>query len=164
MTDENYLLFQFGQDLATKGFMFLQQKRQINEILKSIGAATTSEYAQPAPPPQQESEPSQYSQTIVEENDYEDLPKEPSFDNVEIIDAENNSQPLSPDMIILPKRPKGNAKGRKSTKNNFPFPASSVPNFPVVSLNKTPGFLNNDLPGGVVSFTNLLKFLINFES
>jgi hypothetical protein len=119
MTDENYLLFQFGQDLATKGFMFLQQRRQINEIIKSIGAATTSEFANPAPPPQQqqqENQPSEYTETMVEENDYDDLPKEPSFDNVEIVDAENNSQPLSPDMIILPKRPKGNAKGRKSAK------------------------------------------------
>ena len=110
MTDENYVIFRLVEDAGTKAFMFIQQKRQIADILKTIGGATTSEFANPAPPPPT-STPSQPTQETSYDEDY---PQEPTYQNVEVVEGENDSQPLSPDMIILPKKAKSSTRGRKA--------------------------------------------------
>ena len=116
MTDENYVIFRLVEDAGTKAFMFIQQKRQIADILKTIGTATTSEFANPAPPPPPFSQPSSYTETVEEPTNYgsEDYPQEPTYQNVEVVEGENDGKPLSPDMIILPKKAKGAARGRKA--------------------------------------------------
>ena len=51
MTDEQMLMFIFGKDIAAKSMIFFQQKAQVNMMLTSIKEATTSQFAQAAPPP-----------------------------------------------------------------------------------------------------------------
>jgi hypothetical protein len=57
MTDEQMLMFLFGKDIAAKSMMFFQQKTQINMMIASIKEATTSQYAQAAPPQPQPQQP-----------------------------------------------------------------------------------------------------------
>lgn len=51
MTDENYLLFLFGKDIAEKSMIFFQYKSQMNYMIESIKEATMSQFVQQAPPP-----------------------------------------------------------------------------------------------------------------
>ena len=51
MTDEQYLMFLFGKDIAAKSMIFFQQKAVVNSMIESIKQATMSQYAQQAPPP-----------------------------------------------------------------------------------------------------------------
>jgi hypothetical protein len=51
LTDEQYLMYLFGKDIAAKSIIFFQQKATLNMMIESIKAATTSQYAQQAPPP-----------------------------------------------------------------------------------------------------------------
>lgn len=57
MTDEQMLMFLFGKDIAAKSMIFFQQKAQMNMMIASIKEATTSQYAQAAPPPPPPSRP-----------------------------------------------------------------------------------------------------------
>lgn len=54
MTDEQMLMFLFGKDIAAKTMIFFQQKTMVNMMISSIKEATTSAYAQAAPPPKRE--------------------------------------------------------------------------------------------------------------
>jgi len=51
LTDEQYLIYLFGKDIAAKSMIFFQQKAQLNYMIESIKEATTSQYAQQGPPP-----------------------------------------------------------------------------------------------------------------
>jgi hypothetical protein len=82
MTDEQTLMFMFGQDIAVKSFVFFQQKAQLNQMIQAIKEATVDSvppprpqqrYQQPQPQPRQ-SEP-QVVEVEEEENDF--MPQEP---------------------------------------------------------------------------------------
>jgi len=85
MTDEQMLMFMFGKDIAAKSMIFFQQKAQMNMMIASIKEATTSQYAQAAPPPPAPSTPSTSAQRTapiqreeviaVEPEEYEIEPK-----------------------------------------------------------------------------------------
>ena len=49
MTDEQYLMYLFGKDIAAKSLIFFQQKSQMNYMIESIKQASLSSYAQQAP-------------------------------------------------------------------------------------------------------------------
>lgn len=63
MTDEQMAVFIVAKDVATKTFMFVQQKSVLNTMIESIKAATTAQYAQQAPPPQPQPAQSQSNQS-----------------------------------------------------------------------------------------------------
>lgn len=74
LTDEQYLIYLFGKDIAAKSMIFFQQKAQLNYMIESIKEATTSQYAQQAPPPprpqpqpQPQPEPEDFSSVEPEE-------------------------------------------------------------------------------------------------
>ena len=110
MTDENYLLFKLAEDAGTKAFMFIQQKRQIGEMLKVIGEATTSKNANPAPPPPPMPEATPEPQQQATKSSSNDIG--PTY--VEAVEVENSaySEVVSPDAIILPSKKSGK-RGRK---------------------------------------------------
>lgn len=51
LTDEQYLIYLFGKDIAAKSMIFFQQKAQLNYMIESIKEASMNQYAQQAPPP-----------------------------------------------------------------------------------------------------------------
>lgn len=51
MTDEQYLMFLFGKDIAAKSLLFFQQRAVMNSMIESIKQATMSQFTQQAPPP-----------------------------------------------------------------------------------------------------------------
>ena len=109
MTDENYLLFKLAEDAGTKAFMFIQQKRQIGQMLKVIGEATTSRDANPAPPPPPQNpapspEPTPQPSATA---------PQPSYAEAVEVEEVNLSEVVSPDTIILPKSKKSGKRGRK---------------------------------------------------
>lgn len=53
LTDEQYLIYLFGKDIAVKSMLFFQQKAQLNYMIESIKQATTAQYVPQAPPPPQ---------------------------------------------------------------------------------------------------------------
>lgn len=57
MTDENYLLFLFGKDIAEKSMIFFQYKSQLNYMIESIKEATMSQFVQQAPSPSSQRQP-----------------------------------------------------------------------------------------------------------
>ena len=108
MTDEQLLMFMFGKDIATKSMIFFQQKTQLNYMIQSIKEATTSQYAQQAPPQPKQSytpppdvtpEPAQQQQQQYQEEDYS---------------VKEKTNGIKPDIIVMPKRqkrPQGRPKG-----------------------------------------------------
>ncbi|MBM3201302.1 MAG: hypothetical protein FJZ56_02715 [Chlamydiae bacterium] len=50
LTDEQYLIYLFGKDIAAKSMIFFQQKAQLNYMIDSIKQATTAQYVPQAPP------------------------------------------------------------------------------------------------------------------
>jgi hypothetical protein len=83
LTDEQTLMYMFGQDIAVKSIMFMQQKGQLNYMIQSIKEATSNSIQQappPPPPPPQTTSASQNRQEPQESRtaDYEDFtPQEP---------------------------------------------------------------------------------------
>lgn len=79
MTDEQMLMFLFGKDIAAKSMIFFQQKAQMNMMIASIKEATTSQYAQAAPPPpppsrpQPQPQPQQQAEVMAVEPEEEEL-------------------------------------------------------------------------------------------
>lgn len=64
LTDEQYLMYLFGKDIAGKSIIFFQQRQQMNYMLQTIKEATLSQQSfsqprpqQPTPPPQDEPTP-----------------------------------------------------------------------------------------------------------
>jgi hypothetical protein len=55
LTDEQYLMYLFGKDIAGKSIIFFQQRQQMNYMLQTIKEATISQqsFSQPRPTPQQ---------------------------------------------------------------------------------------------------------------
>lgn len=94
LTDEQYLIYLFGKDIAAKSLIFFQQKATLNAMIESIKAATTSQYAQQAPPPQ----PSRPN-------------PEPTPTRAEVVEEEDTFAPIEPEeRDILPRRAKGRPK------------------------------------------------------
>lgn len=86
MTDENYLLFLFGKDIAEKSMIFFQYKSQMNYMIESIKEATMSQFVQQAPPPP----PSQRQSTPPPPPPTPDpvIPTEPEEVEAEVVKAE----------------------------------------------------------------------------
>ncbi len=82
LTDEQTLMYMFGQDIAVKTIMFMQQKGQLNYMIQSIKDATANTISQQAPPPpppptpQNRQEPQQ-AKSNSEYNDDDFTPQEP---------------------------------------------------------------------------------------
>ena len=83
LTDEQYLMYLFGKDIAAKSVLFFQHKAQLNFMIENIKAATTSQYARQAPPPRPaesratESRPQPAPRAEVVEEDDTFAPVEP---------------------------------------------------------------------------------------
>jgi hypothetical protein len=106
LTDEQMLMYMFGKDLAVKGFMFMQQKGQLNYMIQSIKEATMSaqSYQEPQPQPQpqqrkpQQAQPQpqqrqQYDSTAYGEPNEEDyMPIEPEEKSYEVVKTNENEQ------------------------------------------------------------------------
>ncbi len=50
LTDEQYLMYLFGKDIAAKSLIFFQSKSQLNYMIESIKQATTSQFTYTPPP------------------------------------------------------------------------------------------------------------------
>lgn len=98
MTDEQYLMFIFGKDIAAKSLIFFQQKAQMNYMIESIKAATMSQFVQQAPPPTNSSP----------QPEPEPVKPEPIATEPEEVEAEE----VKVDSISMPKK----KRGRPSTK------------------------------------------------
>jgi hypothetical protein len=88
MTDENYLLFLFGKDIAEKSMIFFQYKSQMNYMIESIKEATMSQFVQQAPPPppsQRQSTPPPPTPTPTPDPV---IPTEPEEVEAEVVKAE----------------------------------------------------------------------------
>lgn len=90
MTDEQYLMFLFGKDIAAKSMIFFQQKAQMNYMIESIKQATMSQFVQQAPPPSNPQRPQPQSSRAEPEPDIIDEPiaTEPEEVHVEEVKAE----------------------------------------------------------------------------
>lgn len=92
MTDEQYLMFLFGKDIAAKSMIFFQQKAQMNYMIESIKQATMSQFVQQAPPPSSPQRPQPQSSSRAEpEPDIivdEPMATEPEEVHVEEVKAE----------------------------------------------------------------------------
>lgn len=94
LTDEQYLIYLFGKDIAAKSLIFFQQKATLNSMIESIKAATTSQYAQQAPPPTPQPQPSASRAKA-----------EPA--RAEVVEEEDTFAPIEPEeRDVLPKRVK----------------------------------------------------------
>ena len=92
LTDEQYLIYLFGKDIAAKSLIFFQQKATLNAMIESIKAATTSQYAQQAPPPTPQPSASRAK-------------AEPA--RAEVVEEEDTFAPIEPEeRDVLPKRVK----------------------------------------------------------
>lgn len=92
LTDEQYLIYLFGKDIAAKSLIFFQQKATLNSMIESIKAATTSQYAQQAPPPTPQPSASRAK-------------AEPA--RAEVVEEEDTFAPIEPEeRDVLPKRVK----------------------------------------------------------
>lgn len=87
MTDEQYLIYLFGKDIAIKSIAFFQLKATLNATIESIKVASTNQYAQQAPPPPPPPRPRPEPQP------------EPRAENVQTVDIEedNNFAPEEPE-------------------------------------------------------------------
>ncbi len=93
LTDEQYLIYLFGKDIAAKSLIFFQQKATLNSMIESIKAATTSQYAQQAPPPTQPQPSASRAKA------------EPA--RAEVVEEEDTFAPIEPEeRDVLPKRVK----------------------------------------------------------
>lgn len=129
MTDENYLMYLFGKDIAAKSIIFFQQKQQIRymvEVIKQAtlaqGNAPSPQAPPPPPPPQPETEfaPKErerpletkfnYTEDIIDarKDDYLKKAKEEKNDDY-IKKAKTNTNPpkQKQPLIERPKRPRG---------------------------------------------------------
>lgn len=109
LTDEQYLMYLFGKDIAAKSILFFQQKATLNVMIESIKAATMSQYAQqaPPPPPPQPQEPRR-GQSRPEPD------TEPQGQRAEVVDEDYNFAPVEPEeRDIVPKRNPGRPKKTK---------------------------------------------------
>lgn len=73
LTDEQYLIYLFGKDIAAKSMIFFQQKAQLNYMIESIKQATTAQYVPQAPPPprpQPQAQPETPSEQPEPEDDF----------------------------------------------------------------------------------------------
>lgn len=94
LTDEQYLIYLFGKDIAAKSLIFFQQKATLNSMIESIKAATTSQYAQQAPPTTPQPQPSASRAKA-----------EPA--RAEVVEEEDTFAPIEPEeRDVLPKRVK----------------------------------------------------------
>ena len=96
MTDEQLLMFMFGKDIAAKSLMFFQQKAQLNFMIETIKQASTSQFAQQAPPEPQP-QPQQQQQQQQEQ-------KQKPEDYVVAETGQSNANSIKPDIIVLPKK------------------------------------------------------------
>jgi hypothetical protein len=97
MTDEQMLMFMFGKDIAAKSMIFFQQKAQMNLMIASIKEATTSQYAQAAPPPSPKPQPQEPTPQTT---------PPPATHKAEVIAVEPEEYELEPKRIRQRGRPK----------------------------------------------------------
>jgi len=101
MTDEQFLIYLFGKDIASKAMIFFQLKAQMNFMIESMKQATANQvYGQqqqaPPPPPPAPSQPQP-------EADPEPAPKpimsvvkiEPKYSEPEEAEVDNNFEPIN---------------------------------------------------------------------
>jgi len=118
MTDEQFLMFAFGQDLVQKGFHLaagarerkdlLDLMREINENYKKGGGIPTPAPNAGTPPPMSSTQPT--------EPEEKKIPKKDNFDKAEVVDSAKNEKGEKPDLIINPKR--SERRGRKKKNEN----------------------------------------------
>jgi len=113
LTDEQYLMYLFGKDIAAKSILFFQQKATLNMMIESIKGATMSQYAQQAPPPQ----PEPMRPRPEPANEPEPQPERRQRKETEVeADEDYNFAPVEPEeREIVPKRNPGRPK--KKSKN-----------------------------------------------
>lgn len=115
LTDEQYLMYLFGQDIAGKTMIFFQQKQQVNYMLEVMKEATMQQGAsrlrnqrreniQPEPTPPPQSPEMEMEQEIMS-----------NFDEPEIIETKKTTA-QAPDKIVLTEKhiTKGK-RGRRKT-------------------------------------------------
>lgn len=103
LTDEQYLMYLFGKDIAAKSVIFFQQKAVVNSMIETIKAASMNQYAQqaPPPPPPPRPEPNQPR-------------REQRAESVEVVEEEDNFTPEEPEeKQLVPSRRVGRPKKNK---------------------------------------------------
>lgn len=99
LTDEQYLIYAFGKDIAAKSILFFQHRGTLNHMLETIKAASMSQYAQQAPTPKPQ----------------RDRPKQrPEPTKVEVMEEDDTFAPVEPEeRDLIPKRVKPPGRPKK---------------------------------------------------
>jgi len=94
LTDEQYLIYLFGKDIAAKSVLFFQHRATLNHMLETIKAASTSQYAQQAPSPQPQPQRERPQQR-------------PEPTKAEVVEEDDTFAPVEPEeRDLIPKRVK----------------------------------------------------------
>jgi len=94
LTDEQYLMYLFGKDIAAKSVLFFQHRATLNHMLETIKAASTSQYAQQAPSPQPQPQRERPQQR-------------PESTKAEVVEEDDTFAPVEPEeRDLIPKRVK----------------------------------------------------------
>lgn len=94
LTDEQYLMYLFGKDIAAKSVLFFQHRATLNHMLETIKAASTSQYAQQAPSPQPQPQRERPQQR-------------PEPTKAEVVEEDDTFAPVEPEeRDLIPKRVK----------------------------------------------------------
>jgi hypothetical protein len=112
MSDEQYLMYLFGKDIAGKTLIFIQQKAQVRQMIQSIKDSTASQpvfnetmyqpQAQPQPTPQPQTE--QFTPQPPKDEPKEVLKAEPIYNEPEEKEVVNDFEPIKKRQRGRPKK------------------------------------------------------------
>jgi hypothetical protein len=112
MSDEQYLMYLFGKDIAGKTMIFIQQKAQVRQMIQSIKDSTANQPVfnetmyQPQAQPQPQSQPQaeQFTPQPPKEEPKEVLKAEPIYSEPEEKEVVNDFEPIKKRQRGRPKK------------------------------------------------------------
>ena len=113
LTDEQYLMYLFGQDIAGKTMIFFQQKQQVNYMIEVIKEATMQQQSRFTRRPQPEPQPENTQEE--EYDDEEEIRK--NFTEAEVLKTEPQKSNKSNAVVLSEAKPKGKRGRRKISRD-----------------------------------------------